>query len=179
MNDVPTMFLEQATAIFRKQKALAEKAMAQLSDDQLFAVLDSEANSIAVIVKHLHGNMRSRWTDFLTTDGEKPDRQRDGEFIMPPSLTREQMMHWWEEGWAYLFSALAGLSPGDVSTTVRIRGEEMPVMAAILRQVDHYGQHVGQIVLVAKHARGAAWTSLSIPRGKSEEYLRPLKARPA
>jgi hypothetical protein len=179
MNDTSAMFLEQASAIFRKQKALAEKAMAQLSDDQLFEAIDSEANSIAVIVKHLHGNMRSRWTDFLTTDGEKPDRQRDGEFVMPPKPAKAQVMQWWEEGWALLFSALADLAPRDVSASVRIRGDEMSVMAAILRQVDHYAQHVGQIVLLAKHARGEEWASLSIPRGKSEEYLRPFRERPA
>jgi hypothetical protein len=179
MSDIATTFLEQATALFRKQKALAERAMAQVSDEQLVAAIDSEANSIAVIVKHLHGNMRSRWTDFLTTDGEKPDRQRDAEFILPPNPSREQVMKWWEEGWGFVFSALAGVSPSDVGASVRVRGEELSVMAAILRQIDHYGQHVGQIVLLAKHARGEEWKSLTIPRGKSEEFLRQFMARPA
>lgn len=153
--------------------------MAQVSDEQLVAAIDSEANSIAVIVKHLHGNMRSRWTDFLTTDGEKPDRQRDAEFVLPPNPSREQVMKWWEEGWGFVFSALAGVSPSDVGASVRVRGEELSVMAAILRQIDHYGQHIGQIVLLAKHARGEEWKSLTIPRGKSEEFLRQFMARPA
>jgi hypothetical protein len=179
MNDIPTTFLELATAMFHKQKSLAERAMAQLPDRQLFESIDSEANSIAVIVKHLHGNMRSRWTDFLTTDGEKPDRQRDGEFIMPPQLSRATVMQWWEEGWGFVFAAMGGLSSQDVGATVRVRGEEMPVMAAILRQIDHYAQHVGQIVLLAKHARGEEWKSLSIPRGKSEEFMRQFMERRA
>lgn len=166
------IFLQQATGIFRKQKGLAERALAQLSDEQLFAVLDPEANSVAVIVRHLHGNMRSRWTRFLTSDGEKPDRQRDTEFITPDDRSRMQVMTWWEEGWNLVFSALQGLTPGDVSSTVHIRGEPVSVLAAILRQIDHYGQHVGQIVLLAKHARGTEWQSLSIPRGRSEEFNR-------
>lgn len=177
MKDLPTTFLELATATFQKQKSQGERAMAQLSDPQLLEAIDPEANSIAVIVKHLHGNMRSRWTDFLTTDGEKPDRQRDGEFIMTSEASRADVMRWWDEGWAMVFSALAGLTPGDVGATVRVRGEELSVMAAILRQIDHYAQHVGQIVLLAKHARGEGWQSLSIPRGKSEEFLRGLTER--
>lgn len=179
MSDIPTMFLELATITFQKQKSMGERAMAQLSDSQLLQAIDPEANSIAVIVKHLHGNMRSRWTDFLTSDGEKPDRQRDGEFITTPSTSRESVMQWWDEGWALVFSALNGLTPSDVGATVRVRGEELSVMAAILRQIDHYAQHIGQIVLLAKHARGADWQSLSIPRGKSEEYLRRLTERQA
>lgn len=179
MTDIPTTFLELATLTFQKQKSLGERAMAQLSDAQLFDAIDPEANSVAVIVRHLHGNMRSRWTDFLTTDGEKPDRQRDGEFIMTSHTSRADVMRWWDEGWSFVFSALASVTPGDVGATVRVRGEELSVMAAILRQIDHYAQHVGQIVLLAKHARGEAWQSLSIPRGKSEEYLRRLTERKA
>jgi hypothetical protein len=179
MTDVADLFLEHAEAIFKKQKTLGERAMAQLSDDQLFAVLDAEANSIAIIVRHLHGNMRSRWTDFLTSDGEKPDRQRDTEFLPPAERTRAQIMTWWEAGWSLVFAALRGLTPADAAATVRIRGESMSVLAAIMRQIDHYGQHVGQIVLLAKHARGADWTSLSIPRGRSEEFNRGVIERPA
>jgi hypothetical protein len=179
MTDVAALFLEQAEGIFRKQKTLGERAMAQLSDDQLFAVLDAEANSIAVIVRHLHGNMRSRWTGFLTSDGEKPDRQRDTEFLPPAERTRTRIMTWWEEGWNLVFAALRELTPAYVAATVRIRGEAMSVSGAILRQIDHYGQHVGQIVLLAKHARGADWTSLSIPRGRSEEFNRAATARRA
>ena len=170
--DVSDAFLGLAIGIFRKQKALGERAMAQLSDDDLFAVLDEEANSIAVIVRHLHGNMRSRWTDFLTSDGEKPDRQRDTEFITPADRSRDQVLRWWEDGWALVLAALEGLTPAEVMATVTIRGESMSVMSAVLRQIDHYGQHVGQIVLLAKHARGGEWTSLSIPRGRSEEFNR-------
>lgn len=179
MNDIPTTFLELATVTFHKQKSQGERAMAQLSDSQLLETIDPEANSIAVIVKHLHGNMRSRWTDFLTSDGEKPDRQRDDEFITTSSTSRESVMRWWDEGWAFVFSALNGLTPSDLGTTVRVRGEELSVMSAILRQIDHYAQHVGQIVLLAKHARGPDWQSLSIPRGKSEEYLRRLTEQQA
>ncbi|MBC7897493.1 MAG: DUF1572 family protein [Cytophagaceae bacterium] len=172
MSDVQSSFLTESTALFQKQKALAERAMSQVADQDVFATLDAEANSIALIVRHLHGNMRSRWTDFLTADGEKADRQRDTEFELPPSLTRADVMRAWEQGWAYLFAALASLTPEDLGRTVTIRSQPLSVMSAILRQLDHYGQHVGQIVLLAKHSRGTAWQSLSIPRGKSDEYLR-------
>ena len=178
-DDVAANFLDLAVGIFRKQKTLGERAMAQLPDDDLFAVLDPEANSIAIVVRHLHGNMRSRWTDFLTSDGEKPDRQRDTEFIAPADRSRAQVLRWWEEGWAFVFDALEGLTPADVTASVKIRGETVSVMGAVLRQIDHYGQHVGQIVLLAKHARGAEWTSLSIPRGRSEEFNRGVLGQKA
>lgn len=172
MTDFRADVQQTALAVFRKQKALAEKAMAQLTEAELFTPLDQESNSIAIIVRHLHGNMRSRWTDLLTSDGEKGDRHRDDEFVDPLERTREQVMTWWERGWQYVFDAIAPLAPQDMETTVTIRGEALSVTAAILRQVDHYGQHVGQIVLIAKHLRGPDWETLSIPRGKSEEYLR-------
>ena len=172
MDDFHHHTLQQAIAIFAKQKVLATKAIAQLDDEQLFATLDPEMNSVAVIVKHLHGNMKSRWTDFLTSDGEKPNRQRDDEFVSPEEHHRTQVMLWWEDGWGYLFSALDSLTPQDLEASVAIRGETTSVMAAILRQVDHYGQHVGQIVFLAKHLRGSTWRSLSIPRGESAAYLR-------
>ncbi len=178
-DDVATHFLDLAGGTFRKQKTLGERAIAQVSENDLFAVLDQEANSIAVIVRHLHGNMRSRWTDFLTSDGEKPDRQRDTEFITPADRSREQVLRWWEDGWALVFAALEGLTPADVMATVTIRGEGLSVMSAVLRQIDHYGQHVGQIVLLAKHARGGEWTSLSIPRGRSEEFNRGVLEKKA
>jgi hypothetical protein len=177
MPEMHADFLTDCTALFQKQKALAERAMAQVSDPDLLTPIDAEANSIAVIVKHLHGNMRSRWTDFLTSDGEKADRQRDTEFEMPDAVSRDEIMRLWEAGWTCLFTALSGLTPEDVTRPVVIRGQPLTVMAAILRQLDHYAQHVGQIVLLAKHARGAAWESLTIPRGKSEEYLRQVKAK--
>jgi hypothetical protein len=174
MNAIQSLFLSECTSLFQKQKSLAERAMAQVPDQDLFTALDAEANSIALIVRHLHGNMRSRWTDFLTTDGEKPDRHRDSEFEPPESETRGDVMRAWEEGWNYLFTALANLTPEHLGQTVHIRSQPLSVMSAILRQLDHYGQHVGQIVLLAKHSRGTEWTSLSIPRGKSQEYLRGL-----
>ncbi len=163
--------LESVSAVFRKQKKLGERALGQLSDDQLFEQLDAEANSVAAIVKHLYGNMRSRWSDFLTTDGEKPDRQRDAEFIVSDSeRTRATVLDWWNAGWGHLFSAIESLTPSDLEAQVVIRGEKMPAVAAILRQVDHYGQHVGQVILLAKHLKGSAWQTLSIPRGKSAEF---------
>lgn len=165
-------FQRLALWIFERQKLQGEKAMAQLSDEQLFAQIDPESNSIAILVRHLHGNMRSRWTNLLTSDGEKPDRQRDSEFIAPDQRTRQQVMTWWEDGWRYVFDAITPLQAYQIDATVTIRREPMSVMQAILRQIDHYGHHVGQIVLLAKHLRGADWQTLSIPRGKSEEYLR-------
>lgn len=171
MTDFRAELLHSVVAVFTKQKKLGERAMAQLSDDDLFATLDTESNSIAVIVKHLRGNMRSRWTDFLTTDGEKPDRERDQEFIAPAERSRAEVMRWWEEGWRCLFDTLGALRPDDLEATVHIRGEPLTAIAAILRQVDHYAQHVGQIILLAKHHRGADWQTLSIARGKSAEYL--------
>jgi hypothetical protein len=165
-------FLEDARAVLRKYKQLGDGAMAQVDDTALFAQLDPEALSIALIVKHMAGNMRSRWTDFLTTDGEKPDRDRDSEFILDPGTTRETVARWWEEGWRTVFAAIDPLTPDDVTRTVTIRGEPHTVLQAITRQIAHYAYHVGQIVLLAKHARGAAWESLSIPKGESKRYLR-------
>jgi hypothetical protein len=177
MNALQSTFLAECTALFQKQKALAERAMAQVPDQQLFTTLDPEANSIALIVRHLHGNMRSRWTDFLTTDGEKPDRHRDTEFEQPASQTRADVMRAWDDGWGYLFAALGSLTAEHLGQTVHIRQQPLSVMSAILRQLDHYGQHVGQIVLLAKHSRGTEWTSLSIPRGKSQEFLESMTGR--
>jgi hypothetical protein len=164
-----TSYLEDALELFRQSKKLAEKAMEQVTDEQLFAPLDPETNSIAVIVKHLSGNMRSRWTDFLTTDGEKPDRNRDGEFLDPPP-TRQALLEAWEDGWGRLFEALKTLSEADLVRAVTIRGERHSVMQAINRQVAHYGLHVGQIVLLARHFAGHRWKSLSVPRNQSVEF---------
>jgi hypothetical protein len=158
-----TSYLEDARAIFAQYKAMAERAMAQVTDEQLFAVLDDEMNSIALIVKHLAGNMRSRWTDFLISDGEKPDRNRDSEFVEPPQ-TREAVLAMWEDGWAHVFAALAPLTDADLSRTVTIRGEPHSVMQAINRQLTHYAAHIGQIVFLAKHLQSANWKSLSIPK---------------
>jgi hypothetical protein len=144
--------------------------MSQLSDQDFFVTLDREANSVAVLVKHIAGNMRSRFTDFLTSDGEKPNRFRDREFELSPATTRAEVMTWWEEGWACVFSAIDPLKADDVMRTVTIRGEPHTVLQAINRQIAHYAQHIGQIVFLAKHVRSSEWKTLSIPRGKSEEF---------
>jgi hypothetical protein len=168
-------YLEDSLAVFRQYKKLAESAVAQVTDDQLIAVLDEEMNSIAIIVKHMAGNMRSRWTDFLTSDGEKPDRNRDSEFVEPPA-TREALIKIWEEGWRRVFAALEPLSEADLSRTVTIRGEPHSVMQAINRQVAHYALHCGQIVLLAKHFQHDKWKSLSVPRNRSAEFNKKVLA---
>jgi len=170
-----TSYIEDTIELLRFYKKLAERAMEQVSDDDLFATLDDEANSIAIIVKHMAGNMRSRWTDFLTTDGEKPDRDRDTEFESPPA-TREALMKLWEDRWAIMFGAIQPLADADLGRTVTIRGEAHSVMQAINRQLAHYPHHVGQIVLLAKHFAGSRWKSLSIPRGQSAEFTQRVNA---
>lgn len=166
-----TSYLEDSLALFRYYKTLAERAIDQVSDEQLFATLDGEMNSIAVIIKHMAGNMRSRWTDFLTTDGEKPDRGRDSEFVDPPA-TRDALLRMWEDGWSRLFGALEPLSDADLTRTVTIRGEPHSVMQAINRQMAHYPHHIGQIVMLAKHFAHDHWQSLSIPRNRSADFNR-------
>jgi hypothetical protein len=170
-----TSYVEDSLAVFRHSKQLGERAMAQVADQQLFIALDEEANSIAVIVKHMAGNMRSRWTDFLTTDGEKPDRDRDTEFEQPPA-TRQALTALWEEGWDHVFEAVKPLSEADLGRTVTIRGEPHSVMQAINRQAAHYAYHVGQIVFLAKHYAGDHWQSLSIPRNRSAEFNQKVAA---
>jgi len=172
-------YLDEARRQFRGHKRLTEGAMAQITDEELFVALDAEANSIAVIIKHLAGNMRSRFTDFLTTDGEKPDRHRDQEFEVSAETSRAEVMKWWEEGWARVFAAVDGLTPEDVTRTVTIRGEPHTVLEAINRQIAHYACHCGQILFLAKHFRAGEWKSLSIPRGKSEEVNRKMAERAA
>lgn len=161
-----TSYLEDALELFRYYKTLAERAMAQVADEHLFTAIDQENNSIAIIAKHMAGNMRSRWTDFLTTDGEKADRNRDGEFEAPPA-TRADLMAMWERGWELVFGAVEPLTEADLGRTVTIRGEAHSVMQAINRQVAHYANHVGQIVLLSKHFAGARWTSLTIPKKRA------------
>ena len=163
---ITASYLEDALALLRQYKELAEKAMAQVEDEQLVTALDPEMNSIAIIVKHMAGNMRSRWTDFLTTDGEKPDRNRDSEFVDPPA-DRQALMRLWEDGWRRVFEAVDPLSEADLQRTVTIRGEAHSVMQAINRQLTHYAYHCGQIVLLAKHFNSDHWQSLSIPRRRS------------
>lgn len=167
-----SQYLEEARRQLRGHKRLAEGAMVQVADEEFFIALDPESNSIAIIVKHLAGNMRSRFTDFLTSDGEKPDRQRDQEFELGPDTKRSDVMRWWEEGWSHVFSALEALKPEDLELTVYIRKEPHSVHQAINRQIAHYAYHIGQIVFLAKHFRSAEWKSLSVPRGKSEEFNR-------
>jgi uncharacterized damage-inducible protein DinB len=170
-----TSYIEDSLVIFRLNKKLAEGAMAQLSDEQLFAALDDEMNSVALIVKHMTGNMRSRWTDFLTTDGEKPDRNRDTEFVDPPA-TRAALFEAWEAGWKCVFTALEPLTDADLGRTITIRGEAHSVMQAVNRQVGHYAYHTGQIVFLAKHLAGTKWKSLSVPRNKSADFNRRVLA---
>ena len=170
-----TSYLEDSVSVFAYYKKLGEEAMAQVRNEELATALDTESNSIAMIVKHLSGNMRSRWTNFLTTDGEKPNRNRDQEFVDPPR-DRQAVLETWNEGWAILFYALENLADADLTRTVTIRGEEHSVMQAINRQTAHYAYHVGQIVVLAKHFRGEEWRSLTIPRNKSTEFTRRVAA---
>lgn len=171
-------YLSDVLAEFRKYKRLAERAVEQVDDEAFFAVLDPEANSMAILVKHMAGNMHSRWRDFLNTDGEKPDRNRDAEFIVMDGDTRESLMMDWEDGWQLLFDALLSLTADELLQVVQIRGEDHSVIKAINRQLTHYPYHVGQIVLLAKHTRCADWQTLSIPRGQSEQYNARMNAQP-
>jgi hypothetical protein len=177
-HQLTTSYLEDALAVFRVYKRLGERAMEQCPDGGLFTVLDSESNSIAVIVKHMTGNMRSRWTDFLTSDGEKPNRNRDSEFEEPPE-DRAELMEVWDEGWKLVFDALEPLTDGDLTRTVTIRTEPHSVTQAINRQIAHYAYHVGQIVFLAKHfaAQDAGkWTALTVPRHRSQEFTADVAA---
>jgi hypothetical protein len=168
--DFTAHYLEEARRQMRGQKRMGEGAMAQLGDDEFFLTLDPESNSVAILVKHLAGNMRSRFTDFLMSDGEKPDRFRDREFEVSGTTTRAEVMRWWEGGWSCVLGAIETLKPEDVSRTVTIRGEPHTVLQAINRQIAHYAAHIGQIVFLAKHLRSSKWKTLTIPRGKSEEF---------
>ena len=170
MNDVAVHYLDEARRQMRGHKRMGEAAMAQLRDEDFFVTLDPESNSVAILVKHLVGNMRSRFTNFLTSDGEKPDRFRDREFELGAAATRADVMKIWEEGWNCVFSALEALKPDDVMRTVTVRGQPHTVLQAINRQIAHYAQHIGQMVFLAKHLLSSEWKTLSIPRGKSEEF---------
>ena len=170
MSDFATHYLDEIRRQLRGHKRMAESAMAQLDDQQFFTTLDPESNSAAIIVKHIAGNARSRFTDFLTTDGEKPDRFRDREFEMNAKTTRAEVMRSWEEGWNTVFGTLDALKPEDLSRTITIRQEPHTVVQALNRALAHYAQHIGQIVFLAKHLRSAQWKTLSIPRGQSESF---------
>ena len=168
-----TSYLKDSMDVFFYYKKLGERAMAQCPDDALFASLDAESNSIAIVVKHLAGNMRSRWTGLLTTDGEKPDRNRDTEFEDAPK-TRAALTELWERGWKYVFDALEPLGDEDLVRTITIRTEPHSVMQAINRQVAHYSYHVGQIVYLAKHLAGNKWQTLTVPKKKSADFNRKV-----
>ena len=178
MNEqLATHYLADALKIFRSNKQLGERAMEQLSDEQFFTAIDAEANSVAVIVKHLAGNMRSRWTDFLTTDGETPDRDRDSVFVLDANTSRADVLRWWEEGWRVVFDAIEPLRAEDLMRRVPIRGEPHTVVEAINRQLSHYAQHVGQIAFLAKHLRSSDWQTLSIARGASAKFNASMEQR--
>jgi hypothetical protein len=177
-HQLTTSYLKDSLDLFRYYKKLGERAMAQCPDQALFTTLDEESNSIAIIVKHMAGNMRSRWRDFLTTDGEKPDRNRDSEFEDPPK-TRAELLELWERGWKYVFDVLEPLTDADLSRTVTIRTEPHSVMQAINRQIAHYSHHIGQILFEAKHLTVKAtgkWESLSVPRGQSKQFAADVAA---
>jgi len=170
-HQLTTSYVKDSLDLFRYYKKLAERAIEQCPDEGLFTILDSESNSIAIIVKHMAGNMRSRWTNFLTSDGEKPDRNRDSEFAEPPK-TRSELLAIWGQGWKYLFDALEPLTEADLARTVTIRTEPHSVMQAINRLMGHYTYHLGQIAFLAKHfaAQSGKWTALTVPRKKSAEF---------
>ncbi|MGH9940008.1 MAG: DUF1572 family protein [Blastocatellia bacterium] len=170
-------YLENVVSEFRHLKKLGDRAMEQLDDEQFFVTLDPESNSVAIIVKHLAGNMRSRWMDFLTSDGEKPDRRRDQEFVVDTVATRAEVIEWWERGWKYVFDAIEPLRPEDVTRTVTIRHEPHTIVQAINRQLGHYATHVGQIVFLAKHLKSTEWKTLSVPRGQSEQFNQKMIER--
>jgi hypothetical protein len=174
-HEFTTSYVKDSIALFRQYKRLADRAIEQMSDEQLYTAIDPESNSIAIIMKHIAGNMRSRWTDFLSSDGEKPNRNRDTEFEAAPA-TRAELLAMWEEGWRLVFAALEPLSDSDLTRKVLIRTEPHSVMQAINRQIAHYAMHIGQIVFLAKHLAGANWKTLSIPRGKSAEFMADVSA---
>ena len=173
LDSLGTTMIEDTLLTFRRQKELAERALSQVDDQDFFRTIDAESNSIAIIVKHIGGNLKSRWTDFLTTDGEKPERDRDGEFLVADETNRRAIMGIWEAGWAALFNSFSLLRPADLLATVHVRGESLTAVAAMHRSVAHIAQHVGQIVLLAKHYRATDWKTLSIPRGQSQTWHPP------
>lgn len=178
MNELLKNYHADAVKSFRNYKKLAVRAIEQVSDEEFFALIDAEANSIALIVKHIAGNLHSRWRDFLTSDGEKPDRNRDAEFEVIGD-TRAGLMHLWETGWQTLFDSVEPLTVEDFSKTVTIRGEPHTLVEAINRQLTHYAYHIGQIVILAKHFKSAEWRSLSVPKNRSAEFNRFLAEKQA
>ena len=178
MSDIIKDYHTDSLSTFRAYKKLAEKAIDQVKDEELFVKIDEESNSIAVVMKHISGNMISRWTDFLTSDGEKPDRNRDMEFVIDPQTSRQDLMAYWERGWQCVFTAIEPLTADDFTKKVLIRGEPHTIIQAINRQLTHYAYHIGQIVFLGKHFRSAEWQSLSIPRNKSAQFNAYLTTAP-
>jgi len=178
VTDAAALYLTDIVSQFKKLKDLADRALAQVRDEDLFATLDPESNSLAMLMQHMAGNLLSRWTDFLHSDGEKPDRDRDAEFVIAPGTTREQLHGRWEEGWRCLFQALAALSEEDLTMTVLIRAEPHSVVKAIDRQLVHHGYHTGQVVFLAKHLASDHWQSLSVPRGGTRDFNAEKFGRP-
>ena len=170
MKNLGEFYLDSALFRFRGTKSLGDKALAQLTDADLLWTPNAESNSIAVVIQHLHGNMMSRWTDFLTSDGDKPWRDRDGEFVEPSQLNRDALLKKWENGWACLLRAIESLTSDDLLREITIRGEKLNALDAINRQIAHVSYHVGQIVYLARMRKGTAWQTLSIARGESKNY---------
>src|SRR5262245_17711288 len=178
MGELAQEYLADSLSTFRAYKKLAEKAIVQVKDEELFVQIDEESNSIAVVMKHISGNMISRWTDFLTSDGEKPDRNRDMEFVINPQTSRQDLMAYWERGWQCVFTAVEPLTVEDFTKKVLIRGAPHTIIQAINRQLTHYAYHIGQIVFLSKHFCSAEWMSLSIPRNRSAEFNAFLTTAP-
>lgn len=177
-DETGSAYLDEMRRGFSGHKRLAEGALEQLRDEELFLQLDEEANSVGILIKHIGGNLRSRFTDFLISDGEKPDRNRDQEFVLGHAARRAELMRMWEEGWAAVFKALDELRPEDIAVRkVTIRQQPHTVMQALNRAFGHISYHVGQIVLLAKHIRGKDWKTLSVPRGKTDQFNAQMQAR--
>jgi uncharacterized damage-inducible protein DinB len=170
MTDLAGHYLDEIRRQMRAYKRLADGALTQVTEEEFFRELDPESNSLAVLVKHMAGNLRSRFTDFLTTDGEKPDRNRDQEFEVAIGATRKEALNYWEAGWKILFDTLTALKPEDVMRTVTIRGEPHTVLQALNRVLAHMAQHTGQVIFLAKHFKSTQWKTLSVPRGESKEF---------
>ena len=177
MPDLGAMYLDEAFRNLRGIKRQADTAIQQLNDRQFFAQLDAEANSVAILVKHMAGNLRSRFTDFLTSDGEKPDRNRDQEFVVAADASRADIMAAWEHGWHLVLDTINSLQPDDLARQITIRNEPHTVMQAITRQLAHHATHAGQIVLLAKHWMGSEWKTLSVPRGQSDAFNAAFAAK--
>jgi uncharacterized damage-inducible protein DinB len=177
MDHVRATYIRDLAFTFRYHKSVADRALAQIADEDLHTLVDGEANSIAIIIKHVAGNLRSRYTDFLTSDGEKPDRNRDGEFEMPERASRTELLATWDRAFGLVLDTIAALQPDDLARTVQVRKEPFTVVEALNRSVTHTAYHIGQIVLLAKHFCGAGWKTLTIPKGKSAEHEIPYKAR--